>query len=174
MSVLRRVEILGAFVFSFFSVALAAQNCSTMLFEVRENMISDSLISIPFSECTAILVLSKNQCSNCNKNLPDIFEVFRENRIAIKIIRVVDQPLMECKKEELVLKELIEDLELYYIGDSSLKVFCDKKVEEYSFGATPSLLLFLDGILEQIPAKLLIDDYGRPDLELIETYRCSR
>lgn len=171
MSVRRKYGILAVVIATFISVTTTAQNC-TRTYDVKENLVSDSLVSVTFPDCTVLIVLSKNQCSNCSRNLPEMVDAFRENDMNVVILRVVDRPLMECKKEELLLADLIEELDFHYISAPDINVNCNNSYEEFQFQSTPFIILSMKGTLQQLPADVLIDEYGRPDMVLVGGYAC--
>ncbi len=145
-------------------------------FQIKENLISDSLVWQDFSECWAVILLSKDQCSNCSKHLTDLILALQKHGREVVVCRVTDTDLMTCKKDELDFLELYEGIKFLYIDKKEVLVneYSRKgQIESFGFETTPALLVNSSAGISSFDSEFLMDDYGRLKIKLNDIPDCS-
>lgn len=175
MPVYRHIKYTLSILFILLSLHLYAQQSWNLI--MRTNILDSTAVSMAVTPCEAFIVLSKDQCGNCNRNIPDLIELLGKLGYTTAILQVVDQDIMSCKKDEMMLKEALPNLRFHYISGKYLDIASgtnDPNVEQVSFDSTPFLIAPGREKKLVLNEPRLIDEYGRLKEFKEDLVKCSR
>lgn len=171
MFIYRRVKTL-VFIFG---ILLFATPCVSQVHHInaQENILKRDTAIYEIENCTAVVALSRDQCSVCTNAMPEMAKRLKKLGFESSFAIVTDRSLMDCKNDELyLLSEIDPQPMIYFLEDKNLrfKFVNDSIFQNLSFETTPALFLFSDKGVEMIPTSLIMDDYGRVNkLSFIQT-----
>ncbi len=178
MSVHRKISVALAL---FYCVVFSESGCSAQqsnqFFQIQENLVSDSLIELPLTDCWAIIVLSKDQCSHCTSGMPKLAQRLEKEGRQVIIARVVDCDLLTCKSTEMELREVLDtNLVFKYIPKKRVHILENRdSLKSFTFKTTPFVLYNSGSDVITIESNRVTDDYGRLQSALSKrSYRCGK
>src|SRR5690554_6087743 len=122
MPLLRRIEVVAtiAVAFVLFASKAIAQNKGHILL-AQTTILNKDTTEYEISECTALVILSKDQCSSCSKSIPDLVKKLAKSGYTSRFGIVMDRSLMDCKQDEIYLKTFIEpEPAIFFLKDKNV------------------------------------------------------
>lgn len=129
----------------------------------QKNMLQKDTTNYEIANCTALIVLSKDQCSACTNSMPDMVKKLGKLGFQSSFAIVMDRTLMECKNDEMYLRSVLDEPSIYFLEDKNVqfKSFNDSVFQSVYLETTPALILFSALTTEVIHSPFIMDDYGR-------------
>lgn len=148
---------------------------SAFMLEHRVSLSDSALTLSELPDCTAILISSKSQCSNCSKANADIMNLCIKRGYTPTAARVVDSSWQFCKEDELGFKELHPGSSFFYLNAQHIAIIGaeSKERQDLTFETSPVLLLINGEKVVLIPSEDLVDDYGNGRLKAKKLSKCK-
>ena len=165
MFILGRIEVVATLAIAFIlfsSQAIAQKDEHNLL--AQKTILDKDTASYVISNCTALIVLSQDQCSACDKSIPDLTKKLAKSGYQSSFGIVIDRSLMDCKNDEFYLKSILDPSPpIFFLTDKTVtyKSLYNSDYQSVHLKTTPSLLLFTNFGVEVINSPDVMDDYGR-------------
>ena len=164
MLILRRIEVVGlTLLFVLFAAVGIAQSDGHSLMAQKTILDKDTAV-YSISNCTALVVLSKDQCSACGNSIPELSKKLAKLGYESSFAIVMDRGLMDCKNDEFYLKSVFDpDPPIFFLKDKTVtyKGAGDLEYQSIHLKTTPSLILFTDSGTTVVHSPDVMDDYAK-------------
>ena len=164
MLIFGRIEVIALVTtFVLFASFALAQNEEHNLLAQKTILDKDTAVYV-ISNCTALIVLSKDQCSACSKSIPNLAKKLAKLGYESSFGIVLDKSLMDSKTDEYYLNSVFDpDPPIFFLIDKTViyKSIYDSNNQSVHLKTTPSLILFNNMGIEVIHSADVVDDYGR-------------
>ena len=128
---------------------------------VQKNLVEEEQKNLTFEDGEAIIAISRNQCTRCNRSMVDLVNYFHAYDKRVTVIRLLDADLMDCKGDEVFFRDEYPDLPFEYTSDKILTlVQSDQDSMQVSIKETP-VLITMGEKLKIYHSNDLVDKYGR-------------
>ncbi len=127
------------------------------------NIVDTTATKREIAPCTAVVMLSRNQCSHCGEAMPELVEKLISLEYAVLEVRVLDSDVMTCKDDELAFKALFPGQDFVYLKNNMIQITSQMTLERvnYTVKETPAILLIRNDEFELITSNRIVDDFGR-------------
>ena len=128
---------------------------------VNKNLVDKEKKNLSFNENDMIIVISRKQCSRCNRSMIDLIDLLQKSEKDVTIIRVLDSPLMECKRDELFFRDEHPNIPFEYTSEPIINLI-QSEVDSTTIllDQTPILISTAKKVKTYGP-DILTDEYGR-------------
>ena len=149
--------------FVLFAAVGIAQSDGNSLIAQKTILDKDTAV-YSISNCTALVVLSKDQCSACGNSIPELSKKLAKLGYESSFAIVMDRGLMDCKNDEFYLKSVFDpDPPIFFLKDKTVtyKGAGDLEYQSIHLKTTPSLILFTDSGTTVVHSPDVMDDYAK-------------
>lgn len=128
---------------------------------VNKNLVDKEKKNLCFNENDMIIVISRKQCSRCNRSMIDLINLLQKSDKDVTIIRLLDSSLMECKQDELFFRDEHPNIPFEYISEPVINLI-QSEVDSTTIllDQTPILISTARKVKTYGP-DILVDEYGR-------------